>query len=837
MAKGSPDKEPQGLPGQTPPPFNPPAKSGSWSPTKKAGGTSLGASLVRGGALAPRNLAERFKSLKRRDLIFILSGLAVLVMAPLAEYLITSPQDDPSLREGFDRKGPLFPDAAGIYEDGVGGISPGGPPGQETDVITPLNVRDPTSLIHGPGQSQEKPATPSTSPKKDEGWNDAIATAAGQGAKTAVQKTPGLPRPNPKMTGALKDAFAGLAGASRGGGPSLTLPPPQASGLAGRPRVASALTRTQALPGLRGGGRSLAQGAGGGSPFNRGGSGAPGGAADLINPGGVSGGGAGPGGGRPGDGSETRNPGGNSSKDNKNLSVGESLAFLAAKENLLKAIALKWDKRRYDELERKKMLEQMAAQTASQALLKILDKLLEKPKGGDGGKGGGDKGGGGAPGGKSDPGKADPSNTARPLPPDANRPRADRLGPHTPNERAAGKPAIPAMRITLANMELFYRALGGAGACSPAAGAPPASPITTPIKTYHTGLASSTDPWMKDTFAPIVGAMMTGSRGSGGTGGAGAGATPGLNAQIKDICESYDLLKTYLTSADQAPAWFNTQLQQALEYANPLLTKHEAVVPDLRGIESETTGMRPGTDTAEPAPATPLITSLPTHITDVTRLSSDLDTKKTDVDSAVSDVPSGIAHVTGTKTQLLAQTAALLQAITTSRDSASRTLNENVSRLGEGASASRDGFAAMMNQAGEAGAVVHALAAVIGEDAVAAAEATKTAAEKSQVAYTALHRLHEAAVKPAGPKGAYLVIRDNNQQFVRTTGTNWIEWNAGGARRTAANTAAGELKREASAAAGTLTPLIGPPRAGYADALAALGPEGTPPSGTPPATR
>jgi hypothetical protein len=45
--------------------------------------------------------------------------------------------------------------------------------------------------------------------------------------------------------------------------------------------------------------------------------------------------------------------------------------------NMEQAIKLKWDKKRYDQIERKKMKEQIMMQTASQAFLKVLDKFLE----------------------------------------------------------------------------------------------------------------------------------------------------------------------------------------------------------------------------------------------------------------------------------------------------------------------------------------------------------------------------------------------------------------------------------------------------------------------------
>ena len=90
-------------------------------------------------------------------------------------------------------------------------------------------------------------------------------------------------------------------------------------------------------------------------------------------------------------------------QDNRNIQPKEkkeSLAETARKMNMEQAIKLKWDKKRYDQIERKKMKEQIAMQTASQAFLKILDKLLAGGSGGgsgDGGSSGSSPGGGGAP--------------------------------------------------------------------------------------------------------------------------------------------------------------------------------------------------------------------------------------------------------------------------------------------------------------------------------------------------------------------------------------------------------------------------------------------------------
>ncbi|PCI35272.1 MAG: hypothetical protein COB53_11150, partial [Elusimicrobia bacterium] len=369
-----------------------------------------GAPMFRGAAAmaGKKSLMGRLKALKTKDMAFIAAGIGVLVMAPLAEYLISDGEGgSPTMSQGFNRTGGFFAEPQDLYEAGLEGIAPGGLMGRDTDVITPLNVRDPSSLIMGPGGMQEEKPAPSTlipeikrdAPKDDTDWKKIIDSAK-DGAKEVTKRVK-LPRPNAKLAGAL----SGLKGLAGGGSTraSLSLSAPRTPGAQSPSGAGSRLTRSQAIPGFRStGGRTLS-GSGGNASGGFGRSSNPGGTTgqSASATGGINGGGTGTGFGRPnGDGAPTKNPGGSSTKDNKTL--GENLAFLRAKMNLEKSIDLKWAKKRYNELERKKMLEQMAAQTAQQVLLKILDRLL---KGKEAGKGGG--GGGSGGGGKGDQGKKD----------------------------------------------------------------------------------------------------------------------------------------------------------------------------------------------------------------------------------------------------------------------------------------------------------------------------------------------------------------------------------------------------------------------------------------------
>ncbi|HVE11757.1 MAG TPA: hypothetical protein VNI01_00060, partial [Elusimicrobiota bacterium] len=330
------------------------------------GATKPGTGLkVRGGSagVVPASLTERFRRLRSRDLVFIAAGLAVLVMAPLAEYLMTNPEAPSApLQPGFDQRGSMFPEGASPYEDGVSGVAPGGLLGQDSDVITPLNVRDPSALIIGQNGQQTPAAAPvtakvdTTTRKDTRDWKDAISQAARGAGVAAVKKSVGLPRPSGKLAGTLRGLGALQGG---GGGPSMKLEPPTSKGLVGGKGGPGG---TAAGPGFRGaGGRSLFPGTGGGgNRFTLPGS-PTGGSLDVSGNGSTTFSGTSDGR-QGGSGDSSNNPAGNSSKDNKSTGQNqqENLALLRAKMEMEQAIKLKWDKRRYDQLERKKMFEQIA---------------------------------------------------------------------------------------------------------------------------------------------------------------------------------------------------------------------------------------------------------------------------------------------------------------------------------------------------------------------------------------------------------------------------------------------------------------------------------------------
>jgi len=352
---------------------------------------------------APRLLRH---GLNFRDAKFIIAGLVVLMAAPFAEMLLGGSEE--AGVAGFPSRDFSFPGSPQPHEEGVLGLAAGGPPGMgDESAVTPLNASDPTLLIksfNGPSEAPAEAKAPPPPPKKSSGgWRDALA----QAARPAVEKashSASLPRAPGKLAGALR-GLAAITGGGGGGGASVSaaaprLAPPTSMGGSGRPAVASALSRVQATPGYKGaamqglsvsqGGANRGPGTGAGNRVFDGGRPGAGGMDSAY--GGLQSGylqaqnamqGMGPGGGygSAGGGAE-EGPALNSLKDSHTQTEKETLAQMKAKMEMQKAIDLKWEKKKYNELDRKKMLEQIAAQTlaqtASQAFLKVLDAMLKK---------------------------------------------------------------------------------------------------------------------------------------------------------------------------------------------------------------------------------------------------------------------------------------------------------------------------------------------------------------------------------------------------------------------------------------------------------------------------
>lgn len=310
------------------------------------------------GLQSGQSLVERLKNFKKKDLAFILSGLGVLFMAPLAEHFLMSPEGggDGAFQQGWNMR----PGQKGLGEGGspfeIGnGMAPGGAVGGGSDVITPLNVRDPSALVMGPGAQQQAPAVasspapaapaaPSSGGSSD--WKDALSQSAAKAGSAAVHKA-ALPVPKvPLSNGGLR----GLGVASGGGGGSFNLAPvPGAQfGSGGRGDSTGMARASRDFRGAatRGAGSANAGGyeqlkknaAAAGSDISRAGS-------ALANLEQAAGRGMGEGrdGGGGGGSSPTGDKGPSGSQDKGSKQVGESLEFLRLKQEQEKAIDLKWE--------------------------------------------------------------------------------------------------------------------------------------------------------------------------------------------------------------------------------------------------------------------------------------------------------------------------------------------------------------------------------------------------------------------------------------------------------------------------------------------------------------
>ncbi|MCM2303990.1 MAG: hypothetical protein NDJ72_04760 [Elusimicrobia bacterium] len=308
-------------------------------------------------------LFDRLKQFKKKDLAFILAGLGTLFMAPLAEHFMMAPENgDASLQQGWGKGGTgsnLFGSGSSPYESGNNNIASGGAIGGGGDIITPLNVRDPSALVMGPGSAQQPPAgsaapaaPPPAAPASSEtDYRDALKGAASRAASAAVKKAP-LPVPKIAVGGS---GLRGLGAAGGGTSASASLGPINSGNLGQAGTGGGGLGMVRTAPGFRGvagarsptGGTGLDNtkraGANAGDAFNRAGSAAAGlnaAASEAIPTAGQGYGGGGAGGSgandKPGSGT---GPGGSKS-------VGESLAFIAAKERMMENMKLEFEKRK-----------------------------------------------------------------------------------------------------------------------------------------------------------------------------------------------------------------------------------------------------------------------------------------------------------------------------------------------------------------------------------------------------------------------------------------------------------------------------------------------------------
>jgi hypothetical protein len=310
-------------------------------------------------------LFDRLKQFKKKDLAFILAGLGTLFMAPLAEHFMMAPEGgDSALNAGFG--GGKNGGGHGLFDNGGGSVgydvsngqAPGSAVGGGSDVITPLNVRDPSALVMGPGATQQPPtqsAAPSTPPptapvtRSDSDLKDALAASArGIGSAAHAAKAL-LPVPKIGLTGA--GGLRGLGVANGGSSASASLGPISSAGLtSGKAAPGGGMAGVKGGKDIKGIARGQSSGASGlealkaaagsaGDQMNRGPAqtALDNTAAQAIPAGGSNFNGSGQGGAGANDKAES----GNGGKDNK--STGESLEFLKQKALQEKKIEL-WAK-------------------------------------------------------------------------------------------------------------------------------------------------------------------------------------------------------------------------------------------------------------------------------------------------------------------------------------------------------------------------------------------------------------------------------------------------------------------------------------------------------------
>ncbi|MBI4051630.1 MAG: hypothetical protein HY400_03915, partial [Elusimicrobia bacterium] len=293
---------------------------------------------LKGKPLVKTTLLERLKNLNRKDIMALASGLAILILAPLATHFMLKPSGDSGLKGGFGtREGSPF-GGEGPYEGGYGGFAPGSPVGQAGEVITPLSARDPSSLVMSPGGPQQ----PTPQADVRDALGDALKASAAKASGSA-----GLPQPKPQLAGALrglgalpgagsgasaplsgKDVLASAADVPGRAGPKSFAGPTALPGYAGVGQTSPSQGTKGALDELR----AAAEKAAGRFPQQGAAAGLEEAAKESVRPGGE-----GSSGGGPSKGDSDKSPAGSSVKDSK--SIGESLAFLKRKMRMEKLIA------------------------------------------------------------------------------------------------------------------------------------------------------------------------------------------------------------------------------------------------------------------------------------------------------------------------------------------------------------------------------------------------------------------------------------------------------------------------------------------------------------------
>ncbi len=155
------------------------------------------------------SFAERLKAISKKDIAWLVIGVVILIMAPIAEYFISKPKTNTALTSGFGER--RMVDSGGIYEPGINALSAGSPDGME-EVIAPLTARDPASLILG--AKKESPQLPSPPPPQQSN-RDSVADIAKKSLPEAVKSSP-APFIPPKMQAMLRGLGAVSGGTMTG---------------------------------------------------------------------------------------------------------------------------------------------------------------------------------------------------------------------------------------------------------------------------------------------------------------------------------------------------------------------------------------------------------------------------------------------------------------------------------------------------------------------------------------------------------------------------------------------------------------------------------------------
>ncbi len=141
---------------------------------------------------------ERLKNLSRKDMAIVGMGLSILVMAPIAEFMMTKPSSDNLLTPGFGERKGSDSGMPNLYDSGVNALSAGSPDGSG-EVIVPLTARDPSSLIVG-AQSAPPPA-PVLPPSN---FRDSMRDVAPKAFSEAVKSAPAPFTPSSRLASSLR---------------------------------------------------------------------------------------------------------------------------------------------------------------------------------------------------------------------------------------------------------------------------------------------------------------------------------------------------------------------------------------------------------------------------------------------------------------------------------------------------------------------------------------------------------------------------------------------------------------------------------------------------------